>query len=122
MRMFHDRRRKGGSAEASVVFKAPYAGAVHGLWRMKLKGRPRKSGRGKYWDPQGKATAGFLTKAVAELSNKIGGTIVRTLKRGLHLWQGLEQHAIKVMKLAQKKTPVETGRLQKDVVVKVKKK
>lgn len=118
---FRDKRRKGGSAEAIVEFTAPYAAYVHELVGMKLKGKPRPSGIGRYWDPQGQATARFLTKAGEELRSQMQDVIARTLKRGHHLWQALEQHARKVGKLAQKKAPVETGKLRASMVVTVKK-
>lgn len=118
---FTDKRRKGGSAEATVEFTAEYAPYVHEAVEMKLKGQPRKSGIGRYWDPQGKATARFLTKAVDQLGPDLQDTINRTLKRGLHLWQALSQHATKVMKLAQKMTPVETGKLRASARVNVRK-
>ncbi len=119
---FHDRRRKGGDCEATVVFTAPYAVFVHEAVEMKLKGLPRPSGIGRYWDPQGKATARFLTKAIRALRSELQPTILRTLKRGHHLWQAVTQHATRVMKEAQKMTPVETGVLRASARVVTKKK
>lgn len=119
---FKDMRRKGGSCSATVIVGAPYAKYVHEMTAMKLKGLPRPGGRGRFWDPQGKATAKFLSKASAELRPQLQSTIKTTLKRGLSLWQAITLHATRVMKLMQKKMPVNTGFMKASAYVETKKK
>ena len=47
---------------------APYALYVHEKVEMKWKGLPRKHGKGRYWDPQGRAQAKFLEGPARELA------------------------------------------------------
>lgn len=49
----------GFGTRASVGYSAFYALYVHEA-AMVLKGQPRPGGRGRYWDPQGRAQAKFL--------------------------------------------------------------
>ena len=52
-----------------VGFTAAYAAFVHENLEMKLKGRPRPSGKGVYWGPQGEAR--FLANAVVRNEDEI---------------------------------------------------
>lgn len=47
-------RRRGFYNEVTVGYSAPYAIYVHENMQMKLKGKPRPSGKGNYWDPNGR--------------------------------------------------------------------
>lgn len=58
---------KGFDTRATVAYTAPYAVYVHEAVEMKLKGKPRPKNRGRYWDPQGQATAKFLENPAKEL-------------------------------------------------------
>lgn len=50
----------GFNTRVNVGYTALYALWVHESIGMVLKGLPRRSGKGKYWDPQGRAQAKFL--------------------------------------------------------------
>ena len=50
----------GFATEVNVDYTASYALFVHEAVGMVLKGQERVGGRGKYWDPQGRAQAKFL--------------------------------------------------------------
>jgi hypothetical protein len=55
--------RASGQGTRTVVevgYTAAYAIYVHEAIAMKLKGQPRKSGLGNYWDPPGRGQAKFL--------------------------------------------------------------
>lgn len=58
---------KGFNAQGAVGYSAPYAAAVHEKVGMVLKGKPRPSGIGVYWDPRPKAHAKFLENAYKQL-------------------------------------------------------
>jgi hypothetical protein len=51
---------KGFNTRSTVGYSASYALYVHEAVGMVLKGQPRPGGRGRYWDPQGRAQAKFL--------------------------------------------------------------
>lgn len=73
-------RRKG--EEVFVGYTAEYALFVHEA-PMKLKGKPRSSGKGSYWDPQGVATNKFLEGPVRD--SKIQSEILRIVERTVEL-------------------------------------
>jgi hypothetical protein len=50
----------GWDTKVQIGYTAYYALFVHEMVEMKLAGKPRPHGRGRYWDPQGKAQAKFL--------------------------------------------------------------
>jgi hypothetical protein len=109
---FHDRRRKAAASEATVRNRVKYALAVHEKRGMVLAGQPRPNGMGRFWDPQGQATAGFLEKAVRKSRSLMQPTIVKALRAGRTLQEGLATFALIVMKEAQRMTPVMTGKLK----------
>ena len=55
----------------SVGYTASYAIYVHEAVGMVLKGQPRPGGRGRYWDPQGKAQAKFLEEPSRRLAPEL---------------------------------------------------
>lgn len=61
----------GLAAKATVGYTAFYALFVHELVEMKLKGQPRPGGRGRFWDPQGKAQAKFLETPMRTEKDKL---------------------------------------------------
>lgn len=65
-----------------VGFTAAYAVFVHENMEQTLKGQPRTSGSGKgrYWDPQGRAGPKFLQNAVANNQRIILDTIAKHAK------------------------------------------
>jgi len=64
-----------------LAFTAPYAFYIHERKEMKWKGLPRKNqrkngeivrkGKGKYWDPQGKAQPKFISGPAAQFEKDI---------------------------------------------------
>jgi len=61
----------GFATKLDVGFTAPYAMAVHESVGMVLKGQPRPSGIGKYWDPQPPAQAKFLEEPSRRLAPEL---------------------------------------------------
>lgn len=57
---------KGFDTVVDVGYTASYAMYVHEQVQMKLQGQPRPSGKGLFWDPQGKAYAKFLERPLRE--------------------------------------------------------
>lgn len=57
----------GWKFQISVAYLAPYALVVHELVGMKLRGKPRPSGIGAYWDPRGRGQAKFLEEPARRL-------------------------------------------------------
>jgi hypothetical protein len=73
----------GFATKMSVGFTAPYAMAVHEAVGMVLKGQPRPSGIGRYWDPQPPAQAKFLE----EPSRRLAPELLKIIKeRALLNW------------------------------------
>lgn len=62
---------RGFNTQGAVGYSAPYAAAAHEKIGMVLKGKPRQSGIGLYWDPQGKAHAKFLENAYKNLQPEL---------------------------------------------------
>lgn len=63
-----------------VGYTANYAAAVHEKIGMKLKGKPRPSGKGVYWGPKGEAK--FLEKPFRESRDDIKRIIASYTKKG----------------------------------------
>lgn len=62
-----------------VGFSASYAVYVHENLEQKLKGQPRKSGKGVYWGPNGEPQ--FLARAAKRKKNEAVAAVVRHAKR-----------------------------------------
>lgn len=71
---------KGLSTVVEVGYTASYALYVHEQVAMKLKGQPRPSGRGKFWDPQGRAYAKFLEEPMHRLTPAMNRIIAAAAK------------------------------------------
>jgi len=71
---------KGFGIEANVGYTAAYALYVHENREMKLKGQPRSSGRGNYWDPQGRGQSKFLEEPARRLRLKMRGIIQANMR------------------------------------------
>lgn len=69
-----------GKVSGRVGFTARYAAWVHEMPGT-LKGQPRRGGKGRYWDPQGKAQPKFLSKAVIAGLDNVLTQIRRFAKR-----------------------------------------
>lgn len=61
-----------------VGFGSSYAAAVHENMEQKWKGKPRKSGLGSYWGPEGEPK--YLEKAIAETKEAVIRTIASYAK------------------------------------------
>lgn len=68
---------QGYGTVVSVGYTASYAMFVHEKVGMKLKGQPRPGGRGRYWDPQGRAQAKFIE----EPSRRLAPELVRIIQQ-----------------------------------------
>ena len=71
---------KGFDTVVDVGYTAAYAVYVHELVAMKLKGQPRPSGRGQFWDPQGQAQAKFLEEPARRLTPEMSRIIFLSAK------------------------------------------
>jgi hypothetical protein len=103
------------STDVSVIvgYTAAYALYVHERIEMKLRGLPRKGGKGSYWDPQGRAQAKFL-EAPARLYQRQIAEVVRgsLLKRGATLAQALFMGGLYLQRQSMLLAPVDTGNLK----------
>ena len=71
-----------GNTKMAVGFAAPYAHHVHES-PGKLKGKPRRNGRGRYWDG---GEPKFLHKALDAVSNDAVGAIIDAVREAR--WRG----------------------------------
>lgn len=67
---------KGSAIVAVIGYTAKYAAAVHDK-TGKLKGQPRRNGRGNYWDPD--AEPKFLSKAGDDNLDEIDAAVLREM-------------------------------------------
>ncbi len=75
---------KGFKAEARVAYTTDYAAAVHEKVDMVLKGEPRPSGFGRYWEAtRGWGSAKFLERVPREQRRDIIVTYVRGFQEHL---------------------------------------
>src|SRR6185436_2860078 len=74
----------GFDTKITVGYTADYAGFVHELVGMVLRGKPRPSGIGNYWDPRGKGQAKFLQSAIMDEKDKVQNLVRLESERGLH--------------------------------------
>lgn len=74
------RRSPDGKLQVEVGFSAAYAKWVHDLTAEKLRGQPRRSGLGTYWNP---GESLFLLKALVETRiGEITSLIAGFMRRG----------------------------------------
>lgn len=69
--------QRGKKVVAAIGYTARYAAFVHNA-KGKLKGLPRASGRGNYWDPD--ATPQFLSKAGDENIAEIDAAVLEAMR------------------------------------------
>ncbi len=120
--------KDGGKISVIVGYKAKYALNVHEMTKMTLKGKPRAdfgktkagvsfgggTGKGKYWDPQGKAQAKFLEapardKTVQGIMQKV---VIASMKRVPDMKIALVAAGGILQKASMKLVPVDTGNLK----------
>lgn len=126
--------QKEGNPVVAVGFTAAYALHVHENMEMLWKGlsrdprirriemggdpekarpRPRKKEpKGRYWDPQDRATSKFLEGPARELREVFGQIIMKALMQGKTLTQGLLLAGLRLQREAQLRVPVDTGNLK----------
>ena len=71
---------KGFETLVNVGYTAFYAMYVHEAVGMVLKGIPRASGRGRHWDPQGRAQAKFLEEPARRLAPRLQKLVQETAR------------------------------------------
>lgn len=119
LRVLQEEARRQAQKSVVVGYTAPYALYVHENVEMKLKGQPRSSGRGRYWDPQGKATAKFLEAPTREMQEQLGELVASTVKKTGKLEMGLLTAGLLLQRESQKRCPVETGNLKNSAYTRV---
>jgi ABC-type sulfate/molybdate transport systems ATPase subunit len=97
-----------------VGYTAKYALAVHEKVGMILKGQSRKSGsgKGKYWDPQGKAKAKFLEDPARTERKEIARVIQQAMQAGIPFDKALLLGGLRLQRESQKQVPVDLGNLK----------
>jgi len=90
-----------------------YAVYVHENMEMKLKGQPRPSKRGRYWDPPGSGPK-FLENPAREMSNsgEISRIASRVYKATGSVIDGLVAAGLRIQAESQRRVPVEYGTLK----------
>ena len=116
----------GALADRQVVtagYTAEYSLWVHEA-PMTLKGQPRaKPRKGKYWDPQGRATNKFLEKAARNNLEKINALITKVMKRQdqnyvpNRIVNAMILAALMIKRESQLLTPVDLGNLKASAFV-----
>lgn len=103
----------GKQVSVQVGYTAGYALAVHEKRGMVLRGIPRpKPRKGKFWDPQGKARAGYLLDVMRENNKQIAKVVNTAFKQGRTLAQSLVTGGLLLQRLSQQAVPVDTGNLK----------
>lgn len=102
-----------GEAENKAVivgYTAPYALYVHENLEMKLAGKPRPSGLGVYWGPNGQPK--FLEQPARENGKVYGKIIKQAMKGGATLEQALIMGGLALQRDSQLLVPVEHNNLR----------
>lgn len=108
-----DSKRK-DNGNVNTGFAASYALFVHEA-PMTLAGEepvPRSSGKGHYWDPQGRATNKFLEGPFREFQPALQKIIETAVANGVPLTKALLFAGLRLQREAQKRVPVDTGNLK----------
>jgi len=74
----YTRKAQDGTPTVEVGYTAKYARWVHDKTQMKLRGKPRRSGIGTYWNP---GEAQFLKKAYDESIRDVIGLVEKFIKK-----------------------------------------
>ena len=105
--------RKGKNATVIVGYTANYAVYVHEAVGMKLKGVKRSPpGKGKYWDPQGRAQAKFLEEPARTMKDEIAKDIGKAYNNGASFEDSLYLGGLRLQRESQLRVPVDTGNLK----------
>ena len=117
-----DAMARGGKGSSVVTgFTAGYALSVHENLEMRGAGKPRRSGHGLYWDPQGIAGPKFLENPARELSNsgELSRILTSLVRSGKTVMQGLLACGLRIQREAQQRVPVDTGVLKASAFTRV---
>ena len=105
--------KKDDKVSVVVFYTAKYAVWVHENTAEKWKGKPRKSGLGKYWDGRkGQGRSKFLEHPAREEGGKIGEIVAKTVLNKGTLTQGLVMAGLYLQRQSQDLVPVEYGHLR----------
>lgn len=96
-----------------VGFSAQYALFVHENIEMKWKGKPRRSGIGTYWGPQGQAK--FLEQPARQLANDgtLAGIVKDAMRAGKTMLDGFLLAGLRLQRDSQMLVPVEYAELRR---------
>lgn len=97
-------------ASVAVGYAAAYALALHERRAAKWKGRPRRSGIGRYWGPNGRP--GFLLDVAREMRDELAGIVAKALSRGATVGKALLLAGLALQRASQRNVPVEYGNLR----------
>jgi hypothetical protein len=101
---------KDDNVSVIVGYQKKYALWVHEMI-VKHRGKPRPSGKGNYWDPQGQPK--YLEQPAREYAEKIGDMVRDAVLGGrATLAQGLVVGGLYLQRLSMKLVPVEYGDLR----------
>jgi len=108
--------RRQGIKSVAVGYSAPYALYVHEnreIWPpgMRLKGKPRPSGKGRYWDPQNYARPKFLEEPARQLesSGELARVIRKVTQQTGDMTMGMLAAGLRIQHESQRYVPVENG-------------
>lgn len=107
------RVRRDGQVVVAVGYTARAALWVHENIEMKWRGKPRRSGIGVYWGPNGQAK--FLEQPARELSNDgtLADIVLQLMRKGKTLAQGLIAAGLRLQRDSQQLVPVEYANLRR---------
>jgi hypothetical protein len=96
-----------------VSYTAEYALAIHENTEMTLKGLPRPSGKGDYWDAaKGQGASKYLETPARELAPELGRIVAVETKSVKGIRKGLFIAGQRLQRESQKLVPFEYGHLR----------
>jgi hypothetical protein len=98
------------SDSVEVVYTSRYAVYVHENPEMKLKGKPRPSGLGNYWGPEGQSK--FLIGPAYSMVPELRRIIAKVYTATGSLTKGLLLAGLRLQSASQKVVPVEHSNLR----------
>jgi hypothetical protein len=101
-------------SQVEVGYASPYALAVHENRQMKLRGVPRPSGIGRYWDAEsGPGRAGFLLDVGREMADELREKVRSQVRRGIQLSDAILEAGRLLLRRSMTQVPYEFGELKK---------
>lgn len=106
-------KAKADNRDVLVGYTASYAIYVHEMTMVNPgKKRTGEKGKGKYWDPQGKAGPKFLEEPMRENINVLADIIKTTYKRTGRMDLALKAAGLRLQRESMLRVPVDTGNLK----------